>query len=248
MDDCSRINRCPLYCHLVHFRLCFGQTARKRCHVLVSDYRINPYLHTTKRVFYQLFFKTGTLEINSEIIQKNIEKAKAGDQVAFTFLLDFFWNEIYGFMLKRTENETDTEDIAIETFAKAFDKITTYNPEFGFNTWLIAIAKNVHIDMLRKKKSALFLGTIDEENQQAYNVIDSTPSIEDEIIKEQNLARLLQYIKELKPAYQEVIQLRYFQEMTYQEIADQLEEPLNNVKIKLLRAKKLLAEIIQQKK
>jgi len=188
------------------------------------------------------------LEINSEIIQKNIEKAKNGDQVAFTFLLDFFWNEIYGFMLKRTENETDTEDIAIETFAKAFDKITTYNPEFGFNTWLIAIAKNVHIDMLRKKKSALFLGTIDEENQQAYNVIDSTPTIEDEIIKEQNLARLLQYIKELKPAYQEVIQLRYFQEMSYQEISDQLEEPLNNVKIKLLRAKKLLAEIIQQKK
>ncbi|MBN9285959.1 MULTISPECIES: sigma-70 family RNA polymerase sigma factor [unclassified Flavobacterium] len=188
------------------------------------------------------------MEINSEIIQKNIEKAKSGDQVAFTFLLDFFWNEIYGFMLKRTENETDTEDIAIETFAKAFDKITSYNPEFGFNTWLITIAKNVHIDMLRKKKSALFLDINDEENQQAYNVIDSSPTIEDEIIKEQNLARLLLYIKELKPAYQEVIQLRYFQEMSYQEIADQLEEPLNNVKIKLLRAKKLLFEIIQQKR
>lgn len=215
---------------------------------MVPCYRINTYLHAIERLFYKLYFKTGTLEINSEIIQKNIEKAKSGDQVAFTFLLDFFWNEIYGFMLKRTENETDTEDIAIETFAKAFDKITTYNPEFGFNTWLITIAKNVHIDMLRKKKSALFLDINDEENQQAYNVIDSSPTIEDEIIKEQNLARLLLYIKELKPAYQEVIQLRYFQEMSYQEIADQLEEPLNNVKIKLLRAKKLLFEIIQQKR
>ena len=93
------------------------------------------------------------MEINPEIIQKNIELAKTGDQVAFTFLLDYFWNEVYGFMLKRTENETDTDDITIETFAKAFDKITTYNPEFGFNTWLITIAKNVHIDMLRKKCS-----------------------------------------------------------------------------------------------
>ncbi len=181
-----------------------------------------------------------------EII-KNIEKAKIGDQVAFTFLLDFYWNEVYGFMLKRTENETDAEDITIETFSKAFDKLATYNPEFQFNTWLIAIAKNVHIDILRKKKSSLFVEITDEEDYQAYNIADTTPSAEDELITEQNLSQLLQYIKELKPHYQEVIQLRYFQEMSYQEIANQLEEPLSNVKVKILRAKKLLAEIIQKK-
>jgi len=177
-----------------------------------------------------------------------IEKAKTGDQVAFTFLLDHYWNEVYGFMLKRTENETDSEDITIETFSKAFDKIATYNPEFQFNTWLIAIAKNVHIDMLRKKKSTVFVEITNEEDQQAYNVADSSPSAEDELITEQNLSRLLQFIKELKPHYQEVIQLRYFQEMSYQEIAEQLNEPLSNVKIKLLRAKKLLAEIIESTK
>ncbi|MEC4049851.1 sigma-70 family RNA polymerase sigma factor [Flavobacterium sp. SUN046] len=174
-----------------------------------------------------------------------IEKAKKGDQIAFTYLLDHYWNEVYGFMLKRTENETDAEDIAIETFSKAFDKITMYNPEFQFNTWLIAIAKNVHIDLLRKKKSSLFVEITDEEDHQAYNVADSSPSAEDELITEQNLSQLLQFIKELKPHYQEVIQLRYFQEMSYQEISEQLNEPLSNVKIKLLRAKKLLAEIIK---
>jgi RNA polymerase sigma-70 factor, ECF subfamily len=184
------------------------------------------------------------LEITSEIIQKNIAKAKLGDQVAFTFLLDFFWNEVYGFMLKRTENETDAEDIVIETFAKAFDKIATYNPEFGFNTWLIAIAKNVHIDMLRKKKTSLFIDITEEDEHQAYSVVDDSNSAEDELIIEQNLAQLLQYIKQLKPAYQEVIQMRYFQEMSYQEMAESLEEPLNNIKIKLLRSKKLLSEII----
>ena len=181
-------------------------------------------------------------------INLHIEKAKKGDQVAFTYLLDHYWNEVYGFMLKRTENETDAEDIAIETFSKAFDKIATYNPEFQFNTWLIAIAKNVHIDMLRKKKSTHFVEITDEEDQQAYNVADTSPSVEDAIITEQNLSRLLQFIKELKPHYQEVIQLRYFQEMSYQEISEQLGEPLSNVKIKLLRAKKLLAEIIENKK
>ncbi len=184
------------------------------------------------------------MEITSEIIQKNISKAKLGDQVAFTFLLDFFWNEVYGFMLKRTENETDAEDIVIETFAKAFDKIATYNPEFGFNTWLIAIAKNVHIDMLRKKKTSLFIDITEEDEHQAYSIVDDSNSAEDELIIEQNLAQLLQYIKQLKPAYQEVIQMRYFQEMTYQEMAESLEEPLNNIKIKLLRSKKLLSEII----
>lgn len=186
------------------------------------------------------------MEVTSVIIQTNIEKAKAGDQVAFTFLLDFYWNEVYGFMIKRTENETDTEDIVIETFAKAFDKIGSYNTEYGFNTWLIAIAKNVHIDMLRKKKSSLFVNNDDDESYKD-TILDESPTAEDELIIEQNLAQLLLCIKELKPAYQEVIQMRYFQEMSYQEMADQLEEPLNNIKIKLLRGKKLLAEIIKKK-
>lgn len=181
-------------------------------------------------------------------IKKQIEKAKVGDQVAFTTLLDYYWNEVYGFMLLRTQNETDAEDITIETFAKAFDKIATYNPDFQFNTWLISIAKNVHIDMLRKKKSTLFIDITDEEDSQAYNIADSSPSAEDKLITEQNLSRLLQCIKELKPHYQEVIQLRYFQELSYQEISEELEEPLSNVKIKLLRAKKLLAEIIKNKR
>lgn len=181
-------------------------------------------------------------------INKKIEKAKKGDQIAFTFLLDHYWNEVYGFMLKRTENETDAEDITIETFSKAFDKISTYNSEFQFNTWLIAIAKNVHIDLLRKKKSNLFVEITEEQDRQAQNIADTTPSAEDELITEQNLSRLLQFIKELKPHYQEVIHLRYFQELSYQEIATKIDEPISNVKIKLLRAKKLLAEIIQQKR
>ncbi|UQD56232.1 RNA polymerase sigma factor [Flavobacterium sp. K5-23] len=183
------------------------------------------------------------MEINTQI-----EKAKRGDQTAFTFLLNLYWNEVYGFMLKRTENEANAEDITIETFSKAFDKIATYNPEFQFNTWLISIAKNVHIDLLRKKKSSLFVEITDKEDQKAYNIADTTPSAEDELITEQNLSQLLQYIKELKPHYQEVIQLRYFQEMSYQEIANAIDEPLSNVKVKLLRAKKLLAEIIRDKR
>ena len=101
--------------------------------------------------------------------------------------------------------------------------------------------------MLRKKKSSLFVDTNDDDNY-ANSIADESPTAEDELITEQNLSRLLQFIKELKPHYQEVIQLRYFQEMTYQEIANKIDEPLSNVKVKLLRAKKLLAEIIQNRR
>ncbi len=180
-------------------------------------------------------------------INQHIADAIIGNQKSFTYLLDYYWNEVYAFMLKRTENETDAEDITIETFSKAFDKLATYNSEFQFNTWLIAIAKNVHIDLLRKKKSSHHVEISDIDELQANKIADTTPSVEDELITEQNLSQLLLYIKQLKPHYQEVIQLRYFQEMTYQEISEQLAEPLNNIKIKLLRAKKLLAEIIQSK-
>ena len=79
----------------------------------------------------------------------------------------------------------------------------------------------------------------------ADDLIDESPSPEDRLIKEQNLANLLVQIKKLKPHYQEVINLRYFQEKSYKEIAKEQDEPINNVKVKLLRAKKLLAEIIK---
>lgn len=177
-------------------------------------------------------------------IENYIEDAKKGNQAAFTALMDFYWNEVFNFVAKRTENEADAEDISIEAFAKAFDKIKTYNNEFQFNTWIITIAKNTHVDWARKQKRNYRSDWSDKEENEAYAIADDTPTAEDVLIIEQNLKQLLRYIKELKPAYQEVIQLRYFQEMSYQEMSNQLNEPLNNVKVKLLRAKKLLSQII----
>lgn len=182
-------------------------------------------------------------------IDQLIEDAKKGSQTAFTALLDIYWSEVYYFILKRTENESDTEDITIETFAKAFDKIDSYNNKFSFNTWLITIAKNVHIDLIRRRKSSEFINNLGENEEFLFNNIpDDEDSLEDQLIFEQNLATLKHCIKQLKPHYQQIIQLRYFQERSYNEIAEIINEPLNNVKIKILRAKKLLTELIQNKK
>ena len=180
-------------------------------------------------------------------IKKAIEKAKMNDQMAFNYLLDTFWNDVYGFQLKRTENENDAEDITIQTFSKAFDKISSFNDTYEFKTWLITISKNIHIDLIRKRKSSISTPINKRNDDEFYDIIDESPSPEDDLITEQNLAKLLRDIKKLKPHYQEVINLRYFQELTYQEISEELKEPINNVKVKLLRAKKLLAEIIKKK-
>lgn len=199
-------------------------------------------------LYKQLVVKTQTLEINSSLLLQNIEKAKNGNQAAFNFLLDSYWNEVYGFQLQRTKNEHDAEDITIQTFSKAFDKLGTFDPTYKFSTWLITISKNLHIDLVRKNNASIRAKTTDEKEQVVYEIADSSLSIEDKLIKEQNLAQLLADIKQLKPHYQEMINLRYFQELTYQEIAIQIDEPINNVKVKLLRAKKLLSAIIKSRK
>ena len=180
-------------------------------------------------------------------IKEAINRAKENDQKAFNYLLDVYWDDVYGFQLKRIHNENDAEDVTIQTFSRAFDKIDTFDDSYKFKTWLITISKNIHIDLLRKEKKSISQ-VITHTDDTAYEVLDESPSPEDKIITEQHLAKLLLDIKKLKPHYQKIINLRFFQELSYKEISNALDEPINNVKVKLLRAKKLLAEIIRKPK
>ncbi len=179
-------------------------------------------------------------------IAETIARARNGDQKAFSQLLDRFWPEVYGFQLKRTQNENDAEDISIQTFSRAFDKLQTYNEKYTFGTWLITISKNLHVDLLRKQKRNVLEHRENHSGEAMKRVLDESPSAEDQLITDQNLKTLLENIRKLKPAYREVIELRYFRELSYAEIAETLNEPLSNVKIKLLRAKKLLSTLISQ--
>lgn len=187
------------------------------------------------------------MEVNPNILSI-IEQAQKGNQIAFSHLLDLYWNEVYNFMLKRVVDTDDTEDITIETFSKAFDKIKSYNNQYSFKTWLISIAKNIHIDMLRKKKLVNFVNFEDYNQQEiSYQTPDSSPNIEDILIQEQGLEELFKAIKLLKSDYKKMIQLKYFEEYSYQQISEILNEPVSNVKIKLFRAKKILLENIKHK-
>tara|TARA_R110002051_G_scaffold204512_1_gene270637 strand:+ start:1447 stop:2013 length:567 start_codon:yes stop_codon:yes gene_type:complete len=180
-------------------------------------------------------------------LKETIAKAKAGNQIAFSSLLDTFWNDVYSFQLLRTKNENDAEDICIQTFSKAFDKLNTYDEAYNFKTWLITISKNIHVDLIRKRKRNILENT-DKSTEAIKKVLDGNPSAEDQLINQQNLVTLLEHIKSLKPHYQKVINLRYFNELSYADIAIALNEPINNVKVKILRAKKLLASSINASK
>ncbi|MDY7396937.1 sigma-70 family RNA polymerase sigma factor [Aureibaculum sp. 2210JD6-5] len=182
----------------------------------------------------------------TENIIDSINKAKKGDETSYTFLLNIFWKDIYRFILTKSNDENEAEDLTIRTFAKAFDKIDTFDENYEFKTWLISIANNLFIDQLRKKKTETI--SLHKKNSEAYKIEDEEPTPDDQLIIEQNLAQLLAYIKLLKPHYQEIINLRFFQEMSYKEMAKELDEPMSNIKVKLLRAKKLLAEIINSSK
>ena len=196
------------------------------------------------RVRLDFLFLT-SVKNQEQTISDLVHAAKQEDQHAFRQLLDLHWNELYGFMIKRTENENDAEDLCLQAFSKAFDKIETFNNEFTFSTWLTSIAKNLHVDMIRKEKTRLHQSNDVEEVGR--DVIDETLGPEDQLIRSQNLNKLLQQVKSLKPIYRDVIQLRFFQELSHKEIAIQLGLSLSNVKVRLLRAKKLLSEIINDK-
>ena len=178
----------------------------------------------------------------AEALAENIVAAKAGKQRAFSWLLDEFWTDVYNFQLKRVNDEVEAEDISIQTFAKAFDKLHTYDEQYSFRTWLIAISKNIHIDNLRKQNESLLY--LDREEKQSKTLIDETPIIEDSLIMEQQFDYLLKSIKQLKEPYRTAIQLRYLHEKSYKEIAEEMQSPMSSVKITLLRAKKMLAEIL----
>ncbi|MGI9525809.1 MAG: RNA polymerase sigma factor [Weeksellaceae bacterium] len=176
-------------------------------------------------------------------IQQIIAEAKKGKQAAQTTLMNLYWDQVYYFILSKIKHKADTEDIAISTFTKVFSKLKLYNSDFEFGTWIKAIAYNTMIDHIRKKPELKIsldddFGTLDLEA--------ATPTPEQHFIIQQNNKKLMNAIQNLPEIYQKVIELRYLEEKTYKDIATHLGLTMSNVKVRLLRAKKLLEEEYNQ--
>lgn len=194
------------------------------------------------------------MEVNSELSEKArkdlmlVERAKMGDGKAFAGLLNRYRDSIYYLHLKMVNNPADAEDLTIEAFGKAFKSIGTYTPEFAFSTWLFKIATNNCIDFIRKKQMSpsLLDQMLNEEEDMTASLQSDTPDPEEILINEQKIRRLREVVEQLKPLYRELIELRYYREFSYEEIAAELCIPVGTVKARLNRAKHLLHNIYIQ--
>ena len=175
-----------------------------------------------------------------------IGKAQKQDQKAFNELFNYHWSYLYNFQLKKTGNKDFAEEISIITFARAFDRISTFNDQFEFKTWLLTISKNIYNDLLRKENNKINLQTLSYSSDLQVFTNEDQPSPEDILITNQNLESLLNKIRSLKKDYRKILQLRFFDGLSYKEISTKMDQPINTVKVKLLRAKNLLNQKIKE--
>ncbi|MDY6394462.1 MAG: sigma-70 family RNA polymerase sigma factor [Bacteroidales bacterium] len=173
-----------------------------------------------------------------------------GDQKAYADLLATYREPVYYMLLKMTHNTWDADDLTIEAFGKAFKSLDEYNPEYAFSTWLFRIAANNCIDFIRRQKNytvSIDQGTNNVENVTPIpvrNLASENKSPEEEYISEQTKVWVRDIVKKLKPHYRILVEKRYFEEKSYEEIATDLNMPLGSVKAKLFRARNLLLNMI----
>ena len=171
------------------------------------------------------------------------------DQQAFAQLMERYKDAIYYMLLKMVNNNDDAEDLTIEAFGKAFNRLNQYTPSYAFSTWLFKIATNNCIDFLRKKKKNVM--SIDNRitNKDGDEIMIDLKSDgmtpEQETIRDQKIQLMRSYVKKLKPRYETLVEMRYFKEMSYEEISSELGLPLGTVKAQLFRAREFLHNIMK---
>lgn len=186
-----------------------------------------------------------------------VRRAQKGDELAFAELMKRYRDSIYYLLLKMVNNAVDAEDLTIEAFGKAFRNIDRYSPNYAFSTWLFKIASNNCIDFLRKNKGREYAFQANSEDvsqtgsndeYSAHVQLESKSPMPDELMMTEEKAKALRkVVRELKPRYKKLVELRYFKEYSYEEISQELEIPLGTVKAQLFRARELLFNILKDK-
>lgn len=176
------------------------------------------------------------------------------DQQAYALLLNRYKNSLMFTVLKMINNRDDAEDITMQAFTKAFKNLDSYNDEYAFSTWLFKIASNASIDFLRKRRLKTtsldknMLGDDENSTSFAQNILDPELDPEEKYVLKQRNRLMQEVVESMNPKYKELIQMRFFEELKYEEIAVRLDIPLGTVKVRLSRAKSLLSQILSEHK
>jgi RNA polymerase sigma-70 factor (ECF subfamily) len=180
------------------------------------------------------------------LIRAALDKA---DQKAYAELMGRYRDSVYFMLLKMVNNKDDADDLTIEAFGKAFKRLHQYTPNYAFSTWLFKIASNNAIDFIRRKKMITFSidKTFEDEegSSMAMDIKASGLTPEETMEKKQKVKHMRDVVDKLKPRYKVLVEMRYFEELSYEEIAEKLELPLGTVKAQLFRAREFLANILK---
>lgn len=193
--------------------------------------------------------RTTNLSARAQEDYQLVKQAIRGNQKAYTILMDRYRNSIYHMMLKMVKNREDADDLTLEAFGKAFNKLESYEPRYAFSTWLFKIAINNCIDYIRKKRLKLL--SIDDpiesnsEHDFSNNIKSGMLDPEERFIRKQRVTLMRTILSKLSLKYRLMIELRFFEEMSYDEIANELNIPLGTVKAQLFRAKEILYALLQ---
>lgn len=179
-----------------------------------------------------------------------VDAALSGDQRAYQMLVQKYQKPLYFHILKMVRNRDIVDDLVQEAFLKAFDCLQSYNKEYAFSTWIYRIATNHSIDYLRKKK--LNTLSIDEpvpgkEGEMKMDLPDEYSHTDRDIIRKQRRTFIRNAIESLPEKYRVVIRMRHMDEMSYEEISEELNLPLGTVKAHIFRARELLNRALKDK-
>lgn len=195
-------------------------------------------------------------EVNPNLSDKAVvdyqlvrEAVDHGNQKAYAELMSRYKDSIYFMLLKMVNNRDDADDLTIEAFGKAFKNIHQYTPDYAFSTWLFKIATNNCIDYIRKKRKQMLSIDKGYENENgedvALEIKSDSIGPEEKLMKKQKMETMREVVDKLKPRYRTLIELRYFQELSYEEIATNMDLPLGTVKAQLFRAREFLYQIMK---
>ena len=198
------------------------------------------------------------MELNRNFSDKALEDFRLideatveGNQQAFAELMKRYKKPVFHMILKMVRNVDDAEDLTIEAFTKAFKNLYKFKKDYTFSTWLFRIATNNAIDFIRKKKiDTLSIDSTyknDDGDSISIDVEDGSLNPQEEAIKSQKKQLVRAFVTKLPPKYQRLVKLRYFDELSYDEIAKELDAPLGTVKAQLHRARELMYDLVKGK-